>query len=244
MNEQPKDLKPVAPGTVVTPGSTTPEAVAMPDASTPAVQPTPIPEPAQQMPAPPPPVTPQAPAPEPQPQAPIEQPPTEPEQPVYQANPSTSDDPDSISWTASEFVAHDKSSDWYVLLGLGTVAATGLMYVLTKDLISAAVVVLASIIFAVYGAHKPRQLEYRVDIRAVTIGGKTYGYDQFRSFSVIPEGAFSSIVFMPLKRFAVPITIYYAPQDEDKIVELLSVQLPYEQRRRDAVDSLMRKVRF
>jgi hypothetical protein len=41
---------------------------------------------------------------------------------------------------------------------------------------------------------------------------------------VVPEGAFNSIVFMPLKRFAVPLSIYYDPKDEDKIIAVLSAQ--------------------
>jgi hypothetical protein len=162
----------------------------------------------------------------------------------FQLHPSEADDPDSVTWTASEFIAHDKTSSWYTLLILGTVAASGLMYVVTKDIVSVGVVILAALIFGIYGAHKPRQLVYRVDLRGITVGGKFYPYSDFRSFSVIPEGAFSSIVFMPLKRFAAPLSIYYAPQDEDRIVGVLSEQLPYEQRRRDAVDSLMRKIRF
>jgi hypothetical protein len=247
------EVQPVAPGTVVTPGGQSP----LPTASVPAPQPQLVPIAAATPPAQPP-LPPHPPQMPPQPSVPPQPPEQEPQQapeqsaevladatePIYQPYPATSDEPDSISWTASEFVAHDKSSEWYMLLGLGTVAAAGIMYVLTKDFVSVGVIILAAIIFAVYAAHKPRQLQYRVDLRGITIGGKTYGYDQFRSFSVVPEGAFSSIVFMPLKRFAVPVSIYYAPQDEEKIVELLSEQLPYEQRRRDAVDSLMRKVRF
>jgi hypothetical protein len=95
-----------------------------------------------------------------------------------------------------------------------------------------------------YAAHQPRQLEYEIGRRGLSIGGKYHGYDEFKSFSILPEGAFSSIVFMPLKRFAPPITIYYAPEDEEKILAVLSGSLPYEEPRRDAVDSLMKRIRF
>ncbi len=61
---------------------------------------------------------------------------------------------------------------------------------------------------------------------------------------MVPEGAFSSVVFMPLKRFAPPRTIYYAPEDEDRIVGLLVNRLPLEEHRADAVDGLMRRIRF
>jgi hypothetical protein len=61
---------------------------------------------------------------------------------------------------------------------------------------------------------------------------------------VVPEGAFSSIVFMPLKRFAPLTTIYYAPEDESKIITILTDRLPFEERKAAAIDSLMKRVRF
>jgi len=188
--------------------------------------------------------TPPAPAvPVPTPPAPT--PPAQAEvQPPAEPSASQTDDPDAINWTASEFVTSDKNGGWYALLAMGTIAGAGLMYVITRDLVSVGVVILAAIILAAYGSHKPRQLQYRVDKRGITVGQKTYSYGEFQSFSLVPEGAFASITFMPLKRFAAPLSIYFAPDDGDKIVELISQQLPYEQRRRDAVDSLMRKIRF
>lgn len=152
--------------------------------------------------------------------------------------------PDSITWTASEFIAHDKSGGWYMALAVVTAAVGGLVYLITRDYISVGVVVVAGLLLGTYGARQPRQLQYQLNDHGLAIGPKTYTFDQFRSFSVVSEGAFSSITFMPLKRFAPPISIYYAPEDEEKIVNLLSQALPIEQRRLDAVDNLMRKIRF
>jgi hypothetical protein len=149
-----------------------------------------------------------------------------------------------ITWTASEFIAHDKSAGWYAGLVMAAIVVGALIFLITHDWLSLAVVIVAALLFGVYGSHQPRQLEYRLDQQGLDIGPKHYGYDQFRSFSVMPEGAFSSIVFMPLKRFSPLISIYYAPEDEDRIVALLAEKLPVEERRRDPVDSLMRRLRF
>lgn len=150
----------------------------------------------------------------------------------------------SISWTASEFVAHEKSSGWY--LGLTAIAAVVACFVflITRDIISTVVVLVGAAAFGILGSRKPRQQQYILDVGGLTIGQKRYDFGQFRSFSVVPEGAFSSIVFMPLKRFAQLTTIYYAPEDEDKIVDIISQSLPFEERPADAVDSLMKRVRF
>lgn len=154
------------------------------------------------------------------------------------------DDPQAITWSASEFVAHDKSFGWYVALTAGAVALAALLYLITRDFVSVTVVIIAALLLGIYGSHKPRQQEYRLDPGGLTVGPKHSGYDEFRSFSVMKEGAFSSILFMPLKRFAVPTTIYYAPQDEDRIVGLLSDHLPLERRSHDVVDWLMHRIRF
>lgn len=153
-------------------------------------------------------------------------------------------DNQAITWTASEFVAHDKSAGWYVVLAIVVLLLATLILLLTKDKISVITVIVAGLLIGIYGSRKPRQLEYRIDQRGIGIGQKHFGYEGFRSFSIVPEGAFSSIVFMPLKRFALPATVYYAPDDEEKIIAVLSRQLPFETYKHDFVESLMRRIRF
>jgi len=182
--------------------------------------------------------TPPPPAPQPEQPAPVVPP-----EPVSQPAGSQRDD-QGLSWTASEFIAHEKSASWYLSLAGVAVLGAALVYLLTRDVISAAVVLVGALFLGIYAARQPRQLEYRVDTAGIGIGPKRYGYEEFRSFSVAQEGAFSSIVFMPLKRFAPTTTIYYAPDDEDQIINLLAVRLPMEEHRGDAVENLMRRIRF
>lgn len=149
-----------------------------------------------------------------------------------------------ITWTASEFVAHEKSASWYMGLAVAAAAIAGLIYLITRDFVSVGVVLFGAFMLGVYGARQPRQLDYSIDPSGVTIGQKYYPFSDFRTFSIIPEGAFSSIVFMPLKRFAPPTTIYYDPKDENSIVAVLSNSLPFEEGKHDAVERLMRRIRF
>lgn len=154
------------------------------------------------------------------------------------------DDGSAITWTASEFIAHDKSLGWYAALGLAAAAFAGMVFLVSRDLISVSVVLVASLLLGIYAGHKPRQMEYRLDAKGLGIGPKHFRYGDFRSFAVIDEGAFSSIVFMPMKRFATPTTIYYPPEEEDRIVAVLSARLPMEERGHDAVDRLMHRIRY
>lgn len=149
-----------------------------------------------------------------------------------------------VKWTASEFVAHDKTAAWYIGVFAAGLVIGALLYLITRDAVTAGVVIVAAIVLAVYGSHRPRELPYELSIHGIQVDAKFYPFEDYRSFSVISEGAFSSIMLMPLKRFATSLTVYYAPEDEERIVGLLGVVLPFEPRQPDAVDRLMKKIRF
>ncbi len=150
----------------------------------------------------------------------------------------------SVSWTAAEFIAHEKSASWYLGLGVTAVVVAALVLLITHGIVSAVVVIVSAILLGVYGSHKPRNLEYSVDSQGINIASKQYSYDQYRSFYVVSEGAFSSVVLVPLKRFAVPLNIHCPPEEEERIVTVLSGHLPLEEARNDSVDNLMRRIRF
>jgi hypothetical protein len=151
---------------------------------------------------------------------------------------------EAITWTASEFIAHQKNGGWYGILAAGAVVVAVLVWFVTKDVVSSVVIVVAAAMLASFAARQPRELTYALDSSGLTIGVKRYPYSGFRSFAVMQEGAATSIVFMPLKRFAPMTTIYYDPEDEEKIGDIISEHLPFEERKRDAIDRLMWRIRF
>ena len=223
-------------------------------APSPQTPPSPAPQPPEPA-APPAPAQPAQPDPAPAPIPDEPEQPEQPEQPIegsqFEAEPEdmhadfaegANEQP--ITWTASEFIAHTKSFGWYFVLAIAAIAAAAGIYVMTRDVISAGVIIVAATFLGFYAGHKPREMQYRLDGSGLSIGEKHFTYSQFRSFSVMPEGAFSSIVFMPLKRFAVPTTIYYPPEDEDRIVAMLGGRLPMEQQGHDAIDRLMHRIHF
>lgn len=149
-----------------------------------------------------------------------------------------------VAWTASEFVAHSKGSGWYGLLALSAAVLAALIYLITHDTISVGIIVFVAVLLGISAARKPRVLHYQLNGSGLAIGEKFYAYAEFKSFSVMQEGAFSSIMFLPLKRFMPPISIYYDPKDEDRIVEVLAYFLPMEARTHDLVDSFIKRIRF
>ena len=149
-----------------------------------------------------------------------------------------------ITWTASEFIDHAKSFDWYLALAVAAVLGAAAVYLLFHDLITSIVILVAALAFGLYSRRRPRQLEYSLTSQGLAIADKFFPYAMFRSFAIMDEGHFSSIAFLPLKRFGLLTTVYYDPQDEDAIVNIISQHLPLEPRNADPIDRFMKRIRF
>jgi hypothetical protein len=150
----------------------------------------------------------------------------------------------SVNWTASEFIAHHKSPGWYLVLGLAGFSIAALVYIAREEIISPIMILLMTMAFGVFAARQPRIMNYALDEGGVQIGEKHYPYGLFKSFALMDEGMVSSIYLLPLQRFMPGINIYYAPEDEKRILGVLSNYLPFEQHEMDIVDRLVSKIRF
>ena len=158
--------------------------------------------------------------------------------------PKTPHADDEIRWSASEFVSHDKTTGWYIVLGIIAFVIAGIMFAITREVFSVVVVLVLAVALGVFGALKPRTLEYAIDGEGITVGDKHFTYDMFRSFAIIEDAPVPSIQLLPQKRFMVPITIYFAPTDADAIIDGLGQFLPFEHKKRDAVDKISSRIRF
>lgn len=164
--------------------------------------------------------------------------------PAPSAPPPARPDDDGFAWTASEYIAHHKDSKWYAsVIGI-TVAVVALTYFITRDRISAITIFVAGILFCVAAARKPRILTYVIDRDGITIGPRFHPYVEFKSFTVVRDGAFANIQLVPLKWFMPLTSLYCAPEDEETVLKLLSTHVPYEERPHAYVDRLARRIRF
>ena len=149
-----------------------------------------------------------------------------------------------ITWSASEYVAHEKSPAWYLTLFAGGGLLVLIVFIVTRDVLASVVVLLSCAALSVYAGRKPETKRYSLTDQGVTVEGKPYAYSMFRSFSVVEEGAIDSIWLKPLKRFSPMTVMYFAPEDADQIVDMISQYLPYEEHELDTIDRISKRVRF
>lgn len=147
-------------------------------------------------------------------------------------------------WSASEFISHDKSPQWYMFLAGASLALSIVIFIITRQAISVAVVIVMTALFAVYGSAKPRTINYELTNKGIAVGEKFYPFSTVKSFSVINEGGMPYIQLLLQKRLSVPLTIYTAPEQIDTIATMLSDFVPYDQKKRDIADKFSSKIRF
>lgn len=178
------------------------------------------------------------------PQSPVQPVTPQPQPTSWQQTAPDPDDDSQVSWTASEFIAHQKGFEWYLGLGLGAILLAALVYIFTRDYVSSGMIVIVALAFGIFAVKKPRVLQYTLDDDGMTIGQKHYAFSMFKSFSVIDDGAAHALLLMPMQRFMPSISVYYAPDDEEKILTKIADFLPFEEHSQDVVDRVMRRIRF
>jgi hypothetical protein len=149
-----------------------------------------------------------------------------------------------IRWTASEYIAHEKSPMWYLaFIGVTSVIAA-ITFLVTRDYVSTTAIVLICAAMGWYANRKPQVQEYEISSRGVRFAGKGYAFSEFRSFALVQDGSAPSVWLIPLKRIMPPLIMYFEQKDEDKIIDMIGDYLPHEQRDYDLVERFMRYLRF
>lgn len=149
-----------------------------------------------------------------------------------------------LTWEASEYISHHKPPAWYAIFGLGVVVLGGLLFLVTKDILSVVVVMLMAVAVLVYAVRQPHTLQYSISESSLIVGHKEYTYDQFKSFSIMQDNGLYSVNFTPTKRFAPGLSIYFDQKDAEIIMDLLSRHLPHEEKDPDPIEKISRFLRF
>jgi hypothetical protein len=150
----------------------------------------------------------------------------------------------SMDWVVNESIFQEKSISWYFVLLCITLIFAGLIFLITKDKITTGVIILCAGVFAYYAGHKPRSIQYKLDDSNLTIAAKNFSLSSFKSFFIVEGIELATFILIPQKRFSPAITLYSEVKDANKIVNLLSQELPLDKNREDSVDRLMRRINF
>lgn len=149
-----------------------------------------------------------------------------------------------ISWQASEYIHHEKHALWFaVLIAVALVLMAIAYFVIGSITFTILIGVMAAAVFVI-SSRPPRVLNYRLDYQSLSISEKQFSLHDFRTFRLIQDGPFYSIVLIPHKRFMPAVNVYFPPEEGERIVDIFGAVLPIEDAEPDLLDQLARKLRF
>lgn len=151
---------------------------------------------------------------------------------------------DGLEWQASEYVEHEKSLKWFVILGVVTLALVVLAVFLLKNYTFAVLLVVMAIAIVVWAKRPAVEMQYRLNTTGVWINDKHFALHDFRGFGVLQDGAVYAVVLLPNKRFSPGVTVYFPHTLGEQIVDILGTSLPMEDMKPDWIDKLTRKLNF
>ncbi len=152
-------------------------------------------------------------------------------------------DEHTIAWEAPEYELREKSVGWYwisIILAAIVIAFA----VWTKNFLFGFFIVIAEILFIVWGNRPPQTIPFAVEKDQLVVNGrKTYLLRDFESMSVNPLGdEWAEIILIAHAKFRTPLHILFP---EARLAELRALvkpifkETPYEPALLDAIEKLL-----
>jgi hypothetical protein len=151
--------------------------------------------------------------------------------------------PEGLSWEASEYVHIDKGGAWIAGLVIVTLVFVGIAVWLAAWTFVALILVMA-VAVGVFAFRPPHTVRYTLTHDGIIIGDKTFNYSDFRAFGILEDGAFFTMTLIPIKRFAPALSVYFAEDHGEQIVDIVGDHLPMEDVKPDFIDTIVRRLRF
>jgi hypothetical protein len=154
------------------------------------------------------------------------------------------DEREIANWQAQEMVIGEKGKRWYVGFFVTVAILSGLAIWQQAWTFLALILVSAATILLTRNQKQANSIAYSLSTRGVYIGNDFYPYNDFKSFGILEENGFYSIVLKPNKRFSVSTAIYFPREIGEKITDIIGARLPMEQIERDLIDNIIRKIKL
>lgn len=149
-----------------------------------------------------------------------------------------------VEWDGQEYVTHDKNTGWYVglvVVGLALVAVS----ILLKWWSFTVLVVVSVIALFVYAMRPPRKIHYVLSKDGLREGnGRTYKFEDYKSFGILQDDKRFAIVLRPTKRFSSSVTVYFPEERGEEIVDMFGARLPMEEVKLDFIDKIIKILRI
>lgn len=152
---------------------------------------------------------------------------------------------DSISWQAPEYEYFEKTNDWFWTLGIITIGLS-LASIILKNFLLALFVFIAGFAIALYGARRPKTINFSIDHKGITIDNREiYPYSNLKSFWVEYDPPEKKELIVESKKFFMPrISILLGNTNPQAIRQCLLKYLKEEKSEESLMAIILKIFRF
>lgn len=159
-------------------------------------------------------------------------------------NNAISESPESIEWSAPEFIKYSKPPEWFLVGGL-IAAALFLFALFAQNLLFGLIIILAAFSIYIWTEKEPKIIKFAINSKGIKVQDFFYNFDNLKSFGVFNESSESKYIALESKKtFAPKIIIPLRNQDPEKIRDFLSKFLIKEEQEESLIDALARYIRY
>lgn len=131
-----------------------------------------------------------------------------------------------VVWDAYAHYHFERSSDWFWILGIITVAV-GLASILLGNVLFGIVVFLCGGIVGIHANREPGLVEYSVTQRGIRIDEKLYPYTTLESYCIDEEHPFGPHLLVKSEKIFMPLLVLPIPDDAiDEVEEVIGQRIP------------------
>jgi hypothetical protein len=136
--------------------------------------------------------------------------------------------PREVQWKALEHHYFEKTIEWYIILGIFTVAFAFSAFYLGNFLLGV-LVVISGLVTAVAATRAPREVAHSVSVRGIKIGHTFYSYNDLTSYHIDEEHRNGPQLLVITKQRFSPMLVVPIPEHLiDDIEDLLAERITNE----------------
>lgn len=150
-----------------------------------------------------------------------------------------------VHWDATEIIDVQKNPLWYIAFAIVVIAFIAADLFFIKSYTFSALVIVMAVAAVIHSILPPKTIHYTLSgDQGLYVGEKLYHFSEFKSFGLIFDRGHHSIMLIPVKRFALDVSVYFPEEAGEKIVDIFGSRLPMQDVKLDAIDVIVRKLRL
>ncbi len=162
--------------------------------------------------------------------------------PVEAAPVTTLPEQQPIQWQAPEYIQDHRSPWWFISFWAVVVVFMVIAVVLIRSWSFAILIPAMAAALTIYSHRPPRQMSYVLSDKGLYINEKLHPMAEFKSFGVMREEAWPSVMLIPVKRFRPGLTVHFPVEAGEAIVDMLGSRIPMQDIKLDFFDKLIRQL--